>query len=56
LAKKKGGLREYMTLECTACGARGYRTPRRTKDSPKLNLSKYCRVCRKHTAHKERRK
>ena len=56
MAKKKGGLREYMTLECGHCGSRNYRTPRRVKDSPKLALTKYCRICRKHSAHKERRK
>lgn len=56
MAKKKGGLREYLTLECTECRGRNYRTPRRMKDSPKLALKKYCKVCRRHTAHKERRK
>ena len=56
MAKKKAGQREYLALECSVCGDRGYRTPRRTKDSPKLELKKYCRVCRKHTEHKEKRK
>ena len=56
MAKKKAGQREYVTLECPECGSRGYRTPRRTRDSPKLQLKKYCKVCRSHTAHKEKRK
>ncbi len=56
MAKKKGGLREWMTLECSECGRRHYRTVRRTKDSPKLELKKYCSRCRKHLVHKEKRK
>jgi len=57
LARKKGGLREWLTLECSVCGRRHYRTVRRSKDSPKLDkLKKYCSTCRKHVEHKEKRK
>ena len=45
-----------MTLECTVCGEYNYRTPRNQRTTEKLALSKYCWRCRKHTAHKERRR
>ena len=49
-------MREALSLECSDCGTRNYRTSRETRDTPKLQLKKYCRVCRKHVVHKERRK
>ena len=49
-------MREYVWLECTECGERNYRTPKDTKGTGKLELKKYCRRERKHTAHKESRK
>ena len=49
-------MRQYVTLECTECKNHNYRTSKETRDSAKLELSKYCRFCRKHTPHKERKK
>ena len=49
-------MREYVTLECSECGARNYRTPVDPRAQSKLSLKKYCKVERKHTVHKERRK
>ena len=49
-------MREWVTLECTVCGARNYRTSVDPRSQQKLELKKYCRVDRKHTPHKERRK
>ena len=49
-------MREYLTLECAECGCRNYRTQRETKAGKKLELKKFCKVCRAHTAHKERKK
>jgi len=49
-------MREYLTLECSECGSRDYRTQRETKTGKKLALKKFCKVCRGHTMHKERRK
>lgn len=58
----KKGLREYVTLECTECKTRNYRTSKQMKSKgtnkpvAKIELSKFCRKCRKHTMHKERKK
>ncbi len=49
-------MRQYVTLECTECKSKNYRTSKETRGSSKLELSKYCRYCRKHTKHKERKK
>jgi len=47
-------MREIVTLACTACKRRNYTTKKNKKTTPeKLELSKYCRFCRKHTNHKE---
>ncbi len=53
-----GGLdmREYVWLECTACGARNYRTEKETRGADRLERKKYCRKEKKHTLHKESRK
>ena len=46
--------RSIITMECTACKERNYSTTKnKKKTQDKLALSKYCRRCRKHTAHKE---
>jgi large subunit ribosomal protein L33 len=49
-------MREYVWLECTVCGARNYRTEKETRGAERLELKKFCRKERKHTAHKESRK
>jgi large subunit ribosomal protein L33 len=47
-------MREIVTLACTACKRRNYSTTKnRRKSSERLEFNKYCRFCRKHTAHKE---
>jgi large subunit ribosomal protein L33 len=53
----KAEARDYVSLECSDCGSRNYRTSKRIKGATyKVNLKKYCRYCRKHTLHKEKRK
>ena len=53
----KADARDYVSLECEACGSRNYRTSKRIKGSTyKVNIKKYCRRCRKHVLHKEKRK
>jgi len=55
MAKEKA--RNYVTLECTVCKQRNYRTSKRVKGNPyKVEVKKYCKFDRKHTLHKERRK
>lgn len=48
--------REIITLACTECGNRTYTcTKNKKKAAGRLELKKYCRYDRKHTAHKETR-
>lgn len=55
MAKSKA--REYVWLQCTECKALNYRTEVRVVGgTPKLSLKKFCRVERKHTEHKIKRK
>jgi large subunit ribosomal protein L33 len=57
MAKKKAGARGYITLECGTCEERNYRTSKRLAGGvPKLELKKFCKRCRAHTVHKERKK
>jgi large subunit ribosomal protein L33 len=54
MAKKKGGPRQDYGLRCGDCGHFNYITSRNKVNTPeKLKLTKYCRWCRKRTAHKE---
>ncbi|MBO2522231.1 MAG: 50S ribosomal protein L33 [Firmicutes bacterium] len=49
-------MRVGVTLECTECKNRNYRTTKnRTHDADRLELKKYCKVCRRHTLHRETR-
>ncbi len=45
----------YVFLECPDCGERNYTTFKRPKSPYKLEKRKFCRRCRKHTAHKEKK-
>ena len=47
-------MREIITLACGECKRRNYSTTKnRRKSSERLGFNKFCRYCRKHTAHKE---
>jgi large subunit ribosomal protein L33 len=47
-------MRVKITLSCTECKQRNYNTMKNKKNDPdRLEMSKYCRFCRKHTLHKE---
>ncbi|MCJ7640648.1 MAG: 50S ribosomal protein L33 [Desulfobacterales bacterium] len=47
-------MRNIITLACTECKRRNYSTMKNKRTTPdKLELKKYCRFCRSHTAHKE---
>ena len=51
---KKGEARELVTLKCTVCDEKNYRTPKNKKNTPdRMELNKYCPKCKKHTSHKE---
>lgn len=54
MAKK--GARIVIHLACTECSAkaRNYTTEKnRRNDQGRLELNKFCKVCRKHTLHRE---
>ena len=47
-------MRIILLLQCEECKRRNYSTMKNKKNTTdKLMLKKYCRHCRKHTAHKE---
>jgi large subunit ribosomal protein L33 len=52
MAKKEN--RVVITLACNECKNRNYTSQKNRKnDTGRLELKKYCRHCRKHTAHRE---
>lgn len=62
MAKNKGP-RILITLECVECrqtdqkrtsGVSRYMTSKNRRNTPeKMEISKFCRYCNKHTIHKE---
>ncbi|MDH5527718.1 MAG: 50S ribosomal protein L33 [Nitrospirota bacterium] len=47
-------MREIITLACGDCKQRNYTSKKNKRNTPdRVELSKFCRFCRKHTAHKE---
>ncbi|HBW46673.1 TPA: 50S ribosomal protein L33 [bacterium] len=49
-------MQEIITMACEECKQRNY-TTKRTKrpNQERLAIKKYCKFCRKRTAHKETR-
>ncbi|MCX7824929.1 MAG: 50S ribosomal protein L33 [Verrucomicrobiae bacterium] len=46
--------RELITLACTECKRRNYRTTVNKKlTKERLELKKYCRWCKRHVVHRE---
>jgi len=49
-------MRDIITLECSVCKRRNYSTTKNKKlHANRVEYKKYCRWCKKHTAHKETR-
>ena len=47
-------MRVKVTLACTECKQRNYVSKKNKKNDPdRLEMNKHCKVCRKHTLHKE---
>lgn len=47
-------MRESIILACTECKQRNYETSKNKKTNPdRLEFNKFCKFCKKHTAHKE---
>ena len=50
----KAGNRVKITLRCSECKQRNYNTTKNKRNTTeRLELNKYCPVCRKHTVHNE---
>lgn len=45
--------REKVFLICSECLSRNYTLPKRKDATERLELSKYCPHCGRHTLHKE---
>ncbi len=47
-------MQETITISCTVCKRKNYTSTKNKKTTPdRLELSKYCKWCKKHTPHKE---
>jgi len=53
MPKKK---KPFTKLQCKECKSVNYRTQKSKGLEGKLELKKFCKKCRKHTAHKEGKK
>jgi large subunit ribosomal protein L33 len=52
--RRTNTMREIITLQCPECKNRNYSTTKNKKTTTgRLEFSKFCNTCRKHTAHKE---
>jgi large subunit ribosomal protein L33 len=52
----KSDKRPTITLACGECKRRNYTTVKnKANDRDRIELKKYCRWCRRHTAHRETR-
>ena len=52
----KNDVRPKITLACTDCKNRNYITRKNRRNNPdRVELSKFCAKCGKHTAHRETR-
>src|ERR1700686_1867373 len=50
-------MEDIITLACGVCKRRNYTTVKNKKNDPdRIELSKYCKWCHKHTEHKETKK
>ena len=53
-SRSTGSMRDIIHLACGDCKRRNYSTTKnKKKTTERLEFSKFCRFCRKHTAHKE---
>ena len=53
---KKLGHRQEKTFVCSVCGNENYREDKNVNNTPgRMEKSKYCKHCGKHTTHKEKK-
>ena len=56
VATKSADVRPKITMACTECKERNYITKKNRRNNPdRMELSKFCPRCGKHTAHRETR-
>ncbi|MDD5310619.1 MAG: 50S ribosomal protein L33 [Candidatus Omnitrophica bacterium] len=49
-------MQEQVIFECTTCKNHNYSSSKNKKNvTERLELKKYCRFCKKHTVHKEKK-
>ena len=54
MANKKGDNRSFIDVKCTECKKYIIRTEKNRKNTPdKLEITKFCPICRKKTNFKE---
>ncbi|MBU5438659.1 50S ribosomal protein L33 [Tissierella sp. MSJ-40] len=47
-------MRDRITMACTECKQRNYISSKnKKKNTERIELKKYCKFCKTHTAHKE---
>jgi large subunit ribosomal protein L33 len=52
----RGDVRIGVTLACEVCKRRNYQTTKSKRNTPdRLQVKKYCKWCKTHTAHRETR-
>ncbi len=52
----RGDVRIAVTLACEECTRRNYQTTKSRRNTPdRIEMRKYCKWCKEHTAHKETR-
>ncbi|GEP19125.1 50S ribosomal protein L33 [Pediococcus argentinicus] len=44
-----------VALACTICGSRNYTVASNPQRTERLEVKKYCKICNKHTIHRETR-
>lgn len=54
MAKKSDRINTWLI--CKECGTQNYVSTRNKVNTPKMEISKYCPVCKKHTDHKSKDK
>jgi large subunit ribosomal protein L33 len=49
----RGEGRLPVTLACSECKARNYKTTKSRAETGALEMKKFCRHCKRHTLHRE---
>ena len=53
--REPGAEREAVSLACSECKARNYKTTKSAAETEAIELKKFCKQCKKHTLHRESR-